>query len=56
MKDDGTFASNNMPVINTFLFAAIGALRGVFMKNLKGTPLSDIYIPMIPADTFTSRS
>lgn len=47
MKDDGTFTSQNPMIIDTFLVAAMGALRGIMLKNLKGTQLEHYYIPLI---------
>ena len=55
MKDDGTFASHISMVIDTFLVAAMGALRGILMKNLKGTPLEHYYIPLIPLERFRPK-
>lgn len=55
MKADGTFTSQNAPVIDTFLVAAVGALRGALMKNLKGTPLEKCFIPLIPLDKFRPK-
>ena len=46
VKDDGQFSTQNTLVLDTFLVAAIGALRGVMMKNLKGTPLEAFYLPL----------
>ena len=51
IKGDGTFISKNHSIIDTFLGAAIGALRGIFMKNLKGSPLENCYIPLIPLES-----
>jgi len=51
MKDDATFTSKNSMIIDTFLITAMGALRGVLMKNLKGSPLERYYIPLIPLET-----
>lgn len=55
MKDDGTFTAQNPIVIDTFLMATIGALRGIFMKNLKGTPLEQFYLPLIPLEYFRPK-
>jgi hypothetical protein len=52
MKEDGTFTSQNPLVIDTFLIATMGTLRGVFMKNLKGTPIENVFIPLIPLEDF----
>lgn len=56
VKDDGTISSQNTLIIDTFLNAAIGTLRGVLMKNLKGTPLEPFFIPLIPIEQFHSNS
>ncbi|MBO8453246.1 MAG: hypothetical protein IAC07_00805 [Bacteroidetes bacterium] len=55
IKDDGTFSAQDALVIDTFLVAAIGALRGIMMKNLKGTPLEPYYIPLIPIENFRTK-
>ena len=55
MKDDGAFTSHNSMVIDTFLVAAMGALRGILMKNLKGTPLEHYYLPLIPLEKFRPK-
>ena len=56
LKDDGSFTTQNTLVLDTFLVAAIGALRGVMMKNLKGTPLEAFYLPLIPMEHFRAKS
>jgi hypothetical protein len=56
VKDDGQFSTQNTLVLDTFLVAAIGALRGVMMKNLKGTPLEAFYLPLIPMEHFRAKS
>lgn len=56
LKDDGSFSTQDTLVLDTFLVAAIGALRGVMMKNLKGTPLEPFYLPLIPMEHFRSKS
>lgn len=55
MKDDGTFSSQNSMIIDTFLVAAMGALRGILVKNLKGTQLEQFYIPLIPLENFRPK-
>lgn len=35
-------------LINTFINVAIGAVRGMLVKNLKGTPLDGCILPLIP--------
>ncbi len=55
IKDDGTFSSDNKSIIDTFLAAAMGTLRGVLMKNLKGSPLEGTYIPLIPLEKAKSK-
>ena len=55
IKGDGTFMSKNHLIIDTFLGAAIGALRGIFMKNLKGSPLENCYIPLIPLENIRKK-
>jgi len=55
MKEDGTFTSQNPVIIDTFFVAAMGALRGILMKNLKGTTLEHYYIPLIPLENFRPK-
>lgn len=50
LNEDGTFVTRSNLVVETFLVAAIGGLRGVMMKNLKGTPLDTYFIPLIPIE------
>lgn len=56
LKDDGTFSTQNTLVLDTFLAAAVGALRGVMMKNLKGTPLEAHFLPLIPMEYFRANN
>lgn len=56
LKDDGTFSTRNTLVLDTFLVATVGALRGVMMKNLRGTPLEPYYLPLIPMENFRAKS
>ncbi|MEA4868676.1 hypothetical protein SDC9_59344 [bioreactor metagenome] len=55
MKNDGSFATQNTLILDTFLIAAMGTLRGVLMKNLKGTYLEHFYIPLIPYDNMQPK-
>ena len=52
LNEDGTFVTRSNLVVETFLVAAISGLRGVMMKNLKGTPLDTYFIPLIPIEQF----
>lgn len=52
LKENGTYSVQNTLVLDTFLAVALGALRGVMMKNLKGTPLESYFLPLIPMDSF----
>lgn len=54
-KDDGSFTTHNTLILDTFLIAAMGTLRGVLMKNLKGTPLERFYIPLIPFENIRPK-
>ena len=47
---NGNVVTQDTLILDTFIVAAIGALRGVMMKNLKGTPLAFITIPLIPIE------
>lgn len=55
LKEDGTFSTQNILILDTFLVAAVGALRGTMMKNLKGTPLEANFLPLIPMEHFRSK-
>ena len=37
-------------LIDTFANITLGALRGILAKNLKGTPLTDCILPLVPMD------
>ena len=52
LKDDGVFSTENTVILDTFLAATVGALRGIMMKNLKGTPLEAFFLPLIPITHF----
>lgn len=52
----GEVATQDLLVLDTFIIATIGALRGVLMKNLKGTPLHFVSIPLIPIENFRSSN
>ncbi|MBU3854559.1 MAG: hypothetical protein H9789_12240 [Candidatus Paraprevotella stercoravium] len=53
---EGNVATQDTQVLDTFIIATIGALRGVLMKNLKGTPLGFVSIPLIPIENFRSKN
>ena len=55
LKEDGTFSTQNTLILDTFLIATVGALRGILMKNLKGTPLEPYYLPLIPIENFRAK-
>lgn len=54
-KDD-SFTTSEPLLIDTFINIAIGALRGMLVKNLKGTQLSGIVMPLIPMDVIRQNS
>lgn len=53
---EGNVATQDTLVLDTFIIATIGALRGVLMKNLKGTPLGFVSIPLIPIENLRSKN
>ena len=53
---EGNVATQDTQVLDTFIIATIGALRGVLMKNLKGTPLGFVSIPLIPIENLRSKN
>lgn len=46
----------NQSIIDTFVSICIGAARGMFVKNLKGTPLDGVIIPLVPMPVITKNS
>lgn len=51
----GNVTTQDPLILDTFIIAAIGTLRGVLMKNLKGTPISSVSIPLIPMENLRSK-
>lgn len=47
---NGNVITQDSMILDSFMIATTGALRGVLMKNLKGTPLSFVTIPLIPIE------
>ena len=47
---EGGFRTTEPLLIDTFVNIVIGALRGMLVKNLKGTPLAKSVMPLIPMD------
>ena len=54
--NNDTFTTSEPLLIDTFINIAIGALRGMLVKNLKGTRLSGIVMPLIPMDVIRQNS
>ena len=54
LDSKGNVSTQDPRVLDTFVIATIGALRGVLMKNLKGTPLDFVSVPLIPIENFRS--
>lgn len=48
--NEGGFRTTEPLLIETFISIVIGALRGMLVKNLKGTPLAKSIMPLIPMD------
>ena len=55
IKEDGTFTSQNADIINGFIAAAMGVLRGLILKNLRGMPLEHYYHPLIPVESLSPK-
>lgn len=55
IKDD-SFSTTEPMLIDTFINIAIGALRGMLVKNLKGTPLAGAILPLISMDVIRQNS
>lgn len=47
---------SNPALIDTFISVCIGAIRGMLAKNLKGTPLEEVVLPLIPMSVISSSS
>lgn len=56
LDNNGNVTTQNTLILDTFMVAAIGALRGVLMKNLKGTPLDFVTISLIPIENFRKQN
>jgi len=48
--DNDKFNVNVPNLIETFVSATLGAIRGLMVKNLKGTPLNSLILPLIPME------
>lgn len=53
---EGGFRTTEPLLINTFVNIVIGALRGMLIKNLKGTPLAKSVMPLIPMDVIRQNT
>ena len=56
LDDEGNATTKDTQILDTFVIALIGALRGVLMKNLKGTPLDFVAIPLIPMENLRTTN
>lgn len=55
MQEDDLKVSNPA-LIDTFICVCIGAIRGMLVKNLKGTPLDNVVLPLIPMNVIRANS
>lgn len=55
LREDG-FKTTEPLLIDTFVNIVIGALRGMLVKNLKGTPLAKSVMPLIPMDVIRQNT
>lgn len=53
---EGGFRTTEPLLIDTFINIVIGALRGMLIKNLKGTPLAKSIMPLIPMDVIRQNT
>lgn len=53
---EGGFRTTEPLLIDTFVNIVIGALRGMLIKNLKGTPLAKSIMPLIPMDVIRQNT
>lgn len=56
LDSKGNVRTQDTLILDTFIIATIGALRGILMKNLKGTPLAFVSIPLIPVENFRVKN
>lgn len=54
--NDAGFSTSNSQLIDTFISVAIGTLRGLLLKNLKGTPLNGCVLPLVPMQIIRQSS
>ena len=55
-KDDEAFQTLAPELIDTFISVTLGALRGIFAKNLIGTDLDGFVLPMIPMSVISDSA
>ena len=53
---EGSFRTTEPLLIDSFVNIVIGALRGMLIKNLKGTPLAKSIMPLIPMDVIRQNT
>lgn len=53
---EGGFRTTEPLLIDTFVNIVIGALRGMLIKNLKGTPLAKSIMPLIPMNVIRQNT
>lgn len=54
--DEDTIQVKESDLIDTFINVSIGAMRGMLVKNLKGTPIEGCVIPLIPMKLIRENS
>jgi hypothetical protein len=54
--DDHEMKVTAPALIDTFLNVSIGAIRGILAKDLKGSPLSGMVLPLIPIQGIRENS
>lgn len=52
-EDDNAFQTTVPQLVDTFINVTLGALRGIFAKNLSGTYLDGIVLPLIPMNVIS---
>ena len=55
MQEDDLKVSNPT-LIDTFISVCIGAIRGMLAKNLKGTPIESVVLPLVPMKVISANS
>jgi hypothetical protein len=53
--DDGYWEVSSPKVVDKMLDVCVGGLRGMLVKNFKGTSLEGLVIPLLPSKCFNGH-